>query len=117
MSIARTILAFPGAIADNSLTFFSRTELNLVLNMYGRLVSTGHIRDYAIHEEKDSVSFSFFRRASERPAYMIVKTPAMKKKRGMYRVVGPNGQLLKRSENLKGVLRFFEPKLIKLVKA
>lgn len=116
MSIARTIITFPRAMADNSLIFFTRDELNLVLNMYGRLVSTGYIRDYAIHEEKDSVSFSFFRRASERPAYMIVKTPAMKKKQGMYRAIGPNGQLLKRSENLKGVLRYFEPKLIKLVK-
>jgi hypothetical protein len=116
MSIARTIITFPGSIADKSFTFFTRKELTQVLNMYGRLVSTGYIKDYAIHEEKDSVSFSFFRRTSERPAYMLVKTPAMKKKRGMYRVIGPNGQVLKRHENLRGVLKYFEPKLIKLVK-
>ena len=117
MSYAGTILAFPAHISNISLTFFTRFELNLILNMYCRLVSTGYIRDYAIHEEKDSVSFSFFRRASERPAYMIIKTTDTKKKRGNYRVVGPNGQLLKRSENLRGVLKYFEPKLIKLVKA
>ncbi len=116
MSIARTIISFPCAMSDGSFVFFTRTELNLILNMYGRLVSMGYIKDYAIHEEKDSVSFSFFRRTSERPAYMIVKTPAMKKKRGMYRVIGPGGQLLKRHESLKGILKYFEPKLIKLVK-
>lgn len=116
MSIAETIIAFPANISNSSLTFFTRLELNQILNMYGRLVSTGYVRDYAIHEEKDSVSFSFFRRSSERPAYMIVKSAGTKKKRGNYRIVGPGGQLLKRGENLKTLLRYFEPKLIKLVR-
>ncbi len=116
MSYAGTIIAFPGAASQSKLTFFTRTELNMILNMYGRLVSVGAIKDYAIHEEQSQVSFSFFRRSSERPAYLIVKTPGLKKKQGAYRLVDPAGQVLKRSESLKAVLSFFEPKLFKLVK-
>jgi hypothetical protein len=117
MSYAGTIIAFPAAAPKSNLTFFTRTELNMILNMYGRLVSAGAIRDYAIHEEPGQVSFSFFRRSSERPAYKIVKSPGMKKKRSPYRLVDPGGQVLKRSESLSAVLAYFEPQLIKLVKA
>ena len=116
MSYAGTVIAFPAARPDYSLTFFNRNELNTILNMYGRLVSTGVVRDYAIQEGRGSVAFSFFRKASERPTYMVVKTPAMRKKQGMYQLVGPGGQILKRGADLKAVLRTFEPMLLKLVR-
>lgn len=117
MSYAGTIIAFPREFSDYNLTFFNRNELNLILNMYGRLVSTGIVRDYAIHEERGSVAFSFFKRSSEHPAFRLVKTPGLKKKGGAYRLIGQGGEVLKRGENLKSVLACFEPKLFKLVKA
>jgi len=117
MSYAGTIIAFPGALAKTRLTYFTRDELNQILNMYGRLVSVGAIRDYAIREERGQVSFSFFRRTSERPAYMIVKSPLLKKKQGTYRLVDSQGFVLKRGDNLKAILKVFEPKLLRLITA
>ena len=116
MTYAGTVIAFPAVQPKSHLTYFIRDELTTILDMYGRLVSTGVIRDYAIQEDRDSVSFSFFRKTSERPTYMVVKTPHLKRKQSLYRLLGPGGQVLKRGDNLKAILRTFEPMLLKLVR-
>ena len=117
MSYAGSIVAFPAAFRQQSLQYFTRQEMGLILDIYGRLVSSGHLKDYAISEASEYVTFSFFRRASERPAYRIVKDPNSRKKQGMFLIVGVEGQVLKRGNCLKNLLKFFEPKLIRLVKA
>jgi len=116
MSYAGSIVAFPAVFQQNSLQFFSRQEMNLILNIYGRLVSAGHLKDYAISEDSNYVTFGFFKRASERPAYRIIKDPRLRKKQGMFVIIGADGQVLKRGNCLKNLLKFFEPKLIRLVK-
>ena len=52
---------------------FSRRELDRILRLYGRKVSDGEWRDYAIDFLKDRAVFSVFRRASEVPIYRIEK--------------------------------------------
>ncbi|MDB5548079.1 MAG: hypothetical protein JWP21_1526, partial [Tardiphaga sp.] len=66
---------------------FNRLELGRILNLYGRMVSAGEWRDYAIDFMKDRAVFSVFRRASEVPIYRIEKDPKLARKQGMYSVM------------------------------
>lgn len=94
---------------------FHRTELSPILSLYGRMVAAGEWRDYGISCLRDVAVFSVFRRTAEMPLYRIEKRPKMRLKQGMYSVVGPNGQVLRRGQDLGAVLRVLERKLIRAV--
>lgn len=96
-------------------TVFHRTELALILDIYGRMVSAGHWRDYAIDHERDFAVFSAFRRACERPEVQVWKRPALRLKQQTYALVGDGGQVLKRGPELGPVLAPLARKLLKLV--
>jgi hypothetical protein len=53
--------------------FFTRTELNQMLGVYSRKVSSGEWRDYAIDHQPGMAVFSVFRSSLERPIYSIAK--------------------------------------------
>ncbi|MEM1234201.1 MAG: DUF2794 domain-containing protein [Pseudomonadota bacterium] len=94
---------------------FHRTELSLILSLYGRMVAAGDWRDYGISCLRDVAVFSVFRRTAEHPLYRIEKRPKLRGKQGMYAVIGAEGQVLKRGHDLKSVLRILERKLIRAV--
>ncbi|MEM1375479.1 MAG: DUF2794 domain-containing protein [Pseudomonadota bacterium] len=94
---------------------FHRTELSLILSLYGRMVAAGEWRDYGISCLRDVAVFSVFRRTAEHPLYRIEKRPKLRGKQGMYAVIGAEGQVLKRGHDLKSVLRILERKLIRAV--
>lgn len=94
---------------------FHRTELSVILSLYGRMVAAGEWRDYGISCLREVAVFSVFRRTAENPLYRIEKRPKMRLKQGMYSVVGPNGQVLRRGQDLRAVLRVLERKLIRAV--
>ncbi|WP_136636825.1 DUF2794 domain-containing protein [Pseudooceanicola onchidii] len=94
---------------------FHRTELSVILSLYGRMVAAGEWRDYGISTLSDMAVFSVFRRTAENPLYRIEKRPKLRLKQGMYSVVGMDGQVLKRGGDLKTVLRVLERKLIRAV--
>ena len=94
---------------------FHRTELGVILGLYGRMVSAGEWRDYGLSFLKDVAVFSIFRRTAEHPIYRIEKRPKLRNKQGMYAVIGMDGQILKRGSDLKPVLRILERKLIRAV--
>ncbi len=96
---------------------FDRSELQLVLDLYGRMVAAGHWRDYALRFERDCAAFAAFRRASERPEAVLWKRPALRMKQGLYLLVGEAGQPLKRGSDLRAVLSPLERRLLKLVEA
>ena len=90
---------------------FNRLELNRILNVYGRMVSEGEWRDYAIDFLKDRAVFSIFRRASEVPIYRIEKDPRLARKQGAYSVISASGQILRRGNELERVLLAIDRKL------
>lgn len=94
---------------------FHRTELSVILSLYGRMVAAGEWRDYGISCLREVAVFSVFRRTAEMPLYRIEKRPKLRAKQGMYAVVGTNGQVLKRGHDLKSVLGVLERKLIRVV--
>ena len=95
--------------------YFLRPELTRILNIYGRLVAAGEWRDYAIDHERDRAVFSIFRRTSEMPLYRVIKEPGRASQQGAWRIVGMNGQILKRGKQLEQLLRFFDKHLLKSV--
>ncbi|MGR3502298.1 DUF2794 domain-containing protein [Pseudaestuariivita sp.] len=94
---------------------FHRTELGVILSLYGRFVAAGEWRDYGISSLRDVAVFSVFRRTAENPLYRIEKRPKLRAKQGQYAVIGAEGQVLKRGHDLKSVLRVLERKLIRAV--
>lgn len=94
---------------------FDRVELNHILSLYGRMVSAGEWRDYALSFLCDVAVFSVFRRTAEHPLYRIEKRPRLRNRQGMYAVIGMDGQILKRGHDLRSVLRVLDRTLIRAV--
>ena len=106
---------FPKARAVPEQVAFDRAELSMILGLYGRMVAAGEWRDYGMSFLKEVAVFSVFRRTAEHPMYRIEKRPKLRGRQGMYAVIGMDGQVLKRGQDLRTVLRVLERKLIRAV--
>ena len=104
-----SLSAAPSKPAPVSVSF-NRLELGQILRVYGRMVSEGEWRDYAMDFHKEKAIFSIFRRTSEMPLYRIEKEPKNARRQGAYAVVAAGGMILKRGHELDKVLRIFEKK-------
>jgi Protein of unknown function (DUF2794) len=93
---------------------FDRHELQVIMNLYGRMVAAGEWRDYAMDFLRDKAVFSIFRRTSEMPLYRIEKTPELRGRQGMYSVHAPGGLIMRRGQELAQVLRAID-KPVKVV--
>lgn len=98
------------------LVTFHRTELAKILQVYGRMVAAGEWKDYGISHLREAAIFCIFRRAAEMPLYRIEKRPKNAAKQGMYAVIGLDGRVLKRGQDLAQVLRVFERKMLRVVR-
>lgn len=94
---------------------FDRRELGAILSVYGRMVAAGEWRDYGISCLREVAIFSIFRRTAEHPIYRIEKHPKLRNKQGQFMVIAMDGQILKRGNDLKTVLRVLERKLIRAI--
>jgi hypothetical protein len=94
---------------------FDRSELQAILQIYGKMVSLGEWRDYSISSSFSQAIFCIFRRSSEQPLYMIVKTPKLSKKNGLYSIVAMGGKIINHGETLKSVLLVLHKRLVKSV--
>lgn len=94
---------------------FHRRELNVIMGLYGRMVATGEWRDYGMSFLRDVAVFAVFRRTAEHPIYRIEKRPKLRLRQGQYSVIAMDGQVLKRGDDLRAVLRVLERKLIRSV--
>tara|TARA_R110002073_G_scaffold24592_1_gene82784 strand:+ start:368 stop:709 length:342 start_codon:yes stop_codon:yes gene_type:complete len=94
---------------------FHRTELNVLMGLYGRMVAAGEWRDYGLSFLRDFAVFSVFKRTAENPVYKLEKHPKLRLKQGQYILIGIDGQILKRGNDLRQVLLTLERKLIRIV--
>ena len=107
-----TVLPFPGPSAKGQVGF-ERSELNRIVDLYGRMVAAGLWKDYAIAFEPGGAAFWAFRRAAERPEYKIEKRPGARQ--GQWALIGEAGQVLRRGHELGPVLAPIERRLLKVV--
>lgn len=111
----QTPTPFPGQDGSSDQVAFDRSELAVILTLYGRMVAAGEWRDYGMSFLKDVAVFSVFRRTAEHPIYRIEKRPKLRQKQGLYAVIAMDGQVLKRGHDLRAVLRILDRKLIRPV--
>ena len=109
------IAPFPNPRDRRPIATFDRRELTRILDLYGRMVSAGHWRDYALRIDPDVAVFAAYRRHSERPEVRIEKRPSLRLKQGAFALVGEHGLVLKRGHELQLVLAPLERRLMRLV--
>jgi hypothetical protein len=85
------------------------------MQLYGRMVSSGEWRDYAIDGLTNAAVFSVYRRASEAPFYRIEKRPELARRQGAWSVRNQAGLVLRRGHELGQVLKLFDNRRFKVV--
>ena len=95
--------------------FFNKTELQLILNLYAKMVSTGEWKDYGLSISKREVSFNVYHRTSEFPIYKITKNLKAKNKNEKYLIKDTTNKVIKNSENLESLIKKIIWKKFKLV--
>jgi len=112
MATSAEIALFP---APPDRVSFDRSELSVILGLYGRMVAAGMWRDYGMAMLHDVAVFSVFRHTAEHPLYRIEKRPRLAARQGQYAVIAMDGRILKRGHDLRHVVRELEKKLIRAV--
>jgi len=95
--------------------FFDKSELQLILNLYAKMVSSGEWKDYGLSILKREVSFNVYHRTSEFPVYKITKNLNPKNKYEKYLVKDSNNKIIKCSNNLGILINKIMWKKFKLV--
>ena len=101
----------PSPQAPPATVFFTRLELNAILNLYGHKVAAGEWRDYAIDFGREKATFCVFRHTSQVPLYRIEKCPKLANKQGAFSVVTPTGLILRRGHDLARVLEVLQKRV------
>ena len=96
--------------------FFNKTELQLILNLYAKMVASGEWKDYGLSISKREVSFNVYHRTSEFPIYKITKNLKPKNENEKYLKKDVKNETIKKSENLKSLIQKIIWKKLKLVK-
>ena len=96
--------------------FFTRKELNLLLGVYSRKVSSGEWRDYAIDQQPGMAVFSIFRSSLERPLFAIAKCAGIAQRSATNPANGPyvvfsGRQKLKQGKTLEEVVDILDRRL------
>ena len=95
--------------------FFNKIELQLILNLYAEMVSSGEWKDYGLTITKREVSFNVYYRTSECPVYRITKNLKPKNESEKYLIKDAQNKTINNSENLQNLIKKIIWKKFKLV--
>ena len=95
--------------------FFNKTELQLILNLYAKMVSSGEWKDYGLTITKREVSFNVYYRTSDIPIYKITKNLKPKNENEKYLIKNAQNKTIGNSENLQNLIKKIMWKKFKLV--
>ena len=95
--------------------FFNKNELQLILNLYGKMVSSGEWKDYGLSISKKEVSFNVYQRTSEIPVYKISKNLKPKNINQKYEIKNSQNKVINNSDNLQSLIKKIIWKKFKLV--
>ena len=95
--------------------FFNKRELQLILNLYAKMVSSGEWKDYGLSISKREVSFNVYYRTSEFPTYKITKNLKPKNENEKYLIKDAQNKIINNSENLQNLIKKIIWKKFKLV--
>ncbi len=94
--------------------FFSRQELDTILQVYSRQVMAGEWLDYAIDHDDRAAIFNIYGQASELPFFRVLKLTKSYKKQGRYQV-SDRHRILKTATSLEAVLKVIDKRKPRLV--
>ena len=95
--------------------FFNKMELQLILNLYAKMVSSGEWKDYGLSISKKEVSFNVYHRTTEFPIYKITKNLKPKNENEKYLIKDIKNKMVKKSENLESLIQKIVWTKLKLV--
>jgi len=95
--------------------FFNKKELQLILNLYAKMVTGGDWKDYGLSISIKEVSFNIYQRASEVPTYRITKNLKPKKENEKYLIKDSQNRTINCSDNLEKLIKKIIWKKFKLV--
>ena len=84
--------------------FFNKVELQIILNLYAKMVSEGSWKDYGLSISSKQVGFSVFKNATDNLLYKICKNFKPRNKNLKYLITDTNGKILKNSSDLNILL-------------
>ena len=85
--------------------FFEKNELQIILNLYAKMVSEGSWKDCGLNISSKQIGFSVFKNSTENALYKICKNFKPKNKNLKYLVTDTNGKILKNSFDLNQLLK------------
>ena len=85
--------------------FFEKNELQIILNLYAKMVSDGSWKDYGLNISSKQAGFSVFKNATENAMYKICKNFKPSNKNLRYLITDTNGKILKNSYELISLLK------------
>ena len=85
--------------------FFEKDELQIILDLYAKMVSEGSWKDYGLSISSKQVSFSVFKNTAESALYKICKNFKPKNTSLKYLITDTNGKILKNSSELNLLLK------------
>ena len=85
--------------------FFERKELEIILNLYAKMVSEGSWKDYGLSISSKQVGFSVFKNSAESAMYKICKNFKPYNKNLRYLITDSKGKIFKNSNNLKELIQ------------
>ena len=95
--------------------FFNKIELQLILNLYAEMVSSGEWKDYGLTITKREVSFNVYYRTSEFPVYRIAKNLKPKNENEKYLIKDAQNKIINNSNDLQNLIKKIIWKKFKLV--
>ena len=95
--------------------FFSKEELNLILSVYGKGISSGKWKDYAIDHTKDNAVFSIYRNTFEKAFLSIKKNSSKIKRQKKYILYDANQSKIKDADVLADIINQLKNKKIRVV--
>ena len=97
------------------ITSFNKIELNMILSIYGKNVSNGIWRDYAIDHNENTAVFSIYRSTFEKAFLQIIKNKKSLKKQKKYLLLNAHYKKLKESNELISIINFLDFSLKRIV--
>ena len=96
--------------------FFIKRELQSILNLYAKMVSSGTWNDYSFSSGSKEISFDVYQRASDQPVLRILKNLKPNYYNEKFLIKDKNGNILKKSENLNQLINKTSWNNLRLVK-
>ena len=95
--------------------FFDKIELQIILNLYAKMVSRGEWKDYGLSISKKEISFNVYHRTSDFPVYKITKNLKPKISNEKYIIKSAQNNIIKTSNSLEFLIDKIMWKKLKLV--